>query len=569
MIGLRERLLPWNGRKDTGVVASRPDTRATSQSAEERFRAQSDDLDARFYQSIRFKLTAWYASILILVLVASGVAIQVLLARALDADVEERLLAAKNDIVSQTRLLPAQVGVPRGQQTREELKAFTPDLDSFLLSGLWVSVYDPENDRFVDTAGALSEVPRELDAEIRSENLLDITSFRFGTVEVGSSKTRVLSHPIVDPSSGDEPTVVKVILIGESLGSQGRIMSLIDQVLQIAGAIGIALAAWGGWLLAGRVLSPVERLTRTADAIGSSDGRVALSRRLDVPQTGDELSRLAMTFNTMLDRIEAAFLVQRRFVSDASHELRTPLTSVRGNVDVLQRQLKSGRPIAAGDMGQALGDVQRESARMGRLIDDLLVLARNDAAGLGYLLTPEPVSLDVIANEAYRTASALVNGQHLSLKTRDEVMVHGDGDRLVQVMLILIDNALRHTPVGGSVELRVGRATDERERLPCALIEVEDSGQGIAVDHVPHLFQRFYRIESARSRPSGGTGLGLAIALAIVRGHHGWIDVETAPGQGTTFFVWLPLIEYISDDADAALTSQSASSPALPDHTGS
>ncbi|MDQ3539907.1 MAG: ATP-binding protein [Chloroflexota bacterium] len=550
MIGLRKRLLPWNGRNDTADVALRQETRATSRIAEERFRAQSDHLDARFYQSIRFKLTAWYASILILVLVASGLALQMLLARALDGDVEERLLAAKNEIVSQTRLLPAQVGVRRGEQTREELKAFTPDLDSFLLSGLWVSVYDPENDRFVDTAGALSEVPPELNAAIRSEHLLDITSFRFGTVEVGSSKTRVLSHPIVDPSAVDDLTAVKIILIGESLGSQGRIMSLIDQVLQIAGAIGIALAAWGGWLLAGRVLSPVERLTRTADAIGSSDGRVSLSRRLDVPPTGDELSRLAMTFNAMLDRIEAAFMVQRRFVSDASHELRTPLTSVRGNVDVLQRQLKSGRAIAPGDMAEALGDVQRESARMGRLIDDLLVLARNDAAGLGYLLKPEPVSLDVIANEAYKTASALVNGQHLSLQKRDEVMVHGDGDRLVQVMLILIDNALRHTPAGGSVELRVGRATDERENLPCALIEVEDSGQGISIDHVPHLFQRFYRIESARSRPSGGTGLGLAIALAIVRGHHGWIDVETAQGHGTTFSVWLPLIEYISGDPD-------------------
>jgi len=205
---------------------------------------------------------------------------------------------------------------------------------------------------------------------------------------------------------------------------------------------------------------------------------------------------------------------------------------------------------------------------MGRLIEDLLVLARNDAAALGYLLKPEPVSLDVIANEAFRTASALVKGQRLTLTTRDEVMVHGDGDRLVQVMLILIDNALRHTPAGGSVELRVGRAVDEREDIPCALIEVEDTGQGISVDHLPHLFQRFYRIETARSRPSGGTGLGLSIALAIVRGHHGWIDVETAPDRGTTFSVWLPLIEFTSTQPETEPVTKVTTDarPALSDH---
>lgn len=562
MIGLRERLLPGHGRNDTAAMASRQPMQRDSRSDEERFLAQSNDLDARFYHSIRFKLTAWYASILILVLMASGLALQILLARALDGDVEKRLLAARDDIIAQTDPVTSQVGAQRGGQTRVIFDADPPELGSILLSGLWVSIYDSELADYEETAGALGEVPPELNTAIRNEGLLDITTNTFTSLDIDGTTNRVLAQRIYVTTDAGTVSTGKVILIGESLGSRDRITSLINQVLQIAGAIGIALAAWGGWILAGRVLSPVERLTRTADAIGSSDGRVSLSRRLEVPQTGDELSRLAMTFNAMLDRIEAAFMVQRRFVSDASHELRTPLTSIRGNVDVLQRQLKSERALAPGELAEALGDVQRESARMGRLIDDLLVLARNDAAGLGYLLKPEPVSLDVIANEGYRTASALVNGQRLSLQTRDEVMVHGDGDRLVQVMLILIDNALRHTPQGDSVVLRVGRATDERENLPCALIEVEDSGQGISIDHVPHLFQRFYRIESARSRPSGGTGLGLAIALAIVRGHHGWIDVETAPGQGTTFSVWLPLIEYISADSDPA--GSSPARPALP-----
>jgi signal transduction histidine kinase len=563
MVGLRERILPGRGPSVTAGTAAR-DAAAEARASANHFQAQSDVLNARFYQSIRFKLTAWYASVLILVLIASGLALQMLLERALDADVEQRLLLAKEEIVDQTELIPGQVGVQPGEQTRHIWDA-RPNFDSMLLSGLWVSIYDPQTDDFDDTAGALREVPSDLDAALRDQGLLNLSSYRFATVEVGDSKTRVLAHPLFTPTDAGENTPIAVILIGDSLGSQDRIMHLINQVLQIAGALGIALAAWGGWILAGRALSPVERLTRTADAIASSDGNVSLSRRLDVPLTGDELSRLAMTFNAMLDRIEAAFTVQRRFVSDASHELRTPLTSIRGNVEVLQRQLRSGRPIDPEDLAEALGDVQRESARMGRLIEDLLVLARNDVAGLGYLLKPEPVSLDVIANEAYKTASALVKGQRLSLQTRDEVMVHGDGDRLVQVMLILIDNALRHTPAGGSVELRVGRAVDERENIPCALIEVEDTGQGISIEHLPHLFQRFYRIESARSRPAGGTGLGLSIALAIVRGHHGWIDVESAPDRGTTFSVWLPLIEYTDADPerDPMLEGSSNTRPAL------
>jgi signal transduction histidine kinase len=518
----------------------------------------------RFYRSIRFRLTAWYAVVLILVLAASGIALQMLLTRALAADVEDRLTAAKNEIVRETNIFMGQEGTERGgEPQRKKLLAFTPKLTNLQLSGLWVGVYIPETGEFQEAVGALSQVPVDVNAAIRQQDLLNVTSTQFGTVEVDDTKTRVLAHPFIDPADG---SIVKIVLIGESIGSQDQLISRINQVLQIAGAIGFALAVWGGWILAGRALAPVERLTRTAEAIGSSDGRVSLSRRLEVPHTGDELSRLATTFNAMLDRIEAAFTVQRRFVSDASHELRTPLTSIRGNVDVLQRQLRSGRPTDPEDMAEALGDVQRASGRMGRLIEDLLVLARSDIAELGSLLQPEPVSLDVIADEAYKTALSLVRGQRLSLAARDEVMVHGDGDRLVQVMLILLDNALRHTSEGGSVELRVSRAVDPRERVPCALIEVEDNGSGISLHHLPHLFERFYRSERARSRPSGGTGLGLSIALAIVRGHHGWIDVESAPGQGTRFSVWLPLIEYVAAerDTDPALAGTVPERLALP-----
>ena len=182
-----------------------------------------------------------------------------------------------------------------------------------------------------------------------------------------------------------------------------------------SGPSGSALAAWGGWVMAGRALAPLGRITNTAETIANSEGAVALSKRLDIPASGDELSQLAVTFNGMLDRIEAAFDTQRRFVSDASHELRTPLTSVRGNVDVLLRQVRSGRPVGQDDLVDVLGVVQRESGRMSRLIEDLLALARSDADGQGDLLKRDPVDLEVVAREAVRTAEHLVTGQHLAL----------------------------------------------------------------------------------------------------------------------------------------------------------
>jgi signal transduction histidine kinase len=394
----------------------------------------------------------------------------------------------------------------------------------------------------VNSSGALTEPPEDLEAALGDSEVFSVDTNTFKSITVEGIESLILVAPIqIKTPEGLPGPQVGWIVVGESLGSRDTILDVVDQILRLFGVAGVGLAIWGGWLMAGRVLSPVGKITRTADSIANGDGTMSLSRRLDVPESGDELSRLAFTFNVMLDRIEAAFNTQRRFVSDASHELRTPLTSVRGNVDVLLRQLKSDRPMEKADIVEELGVVRQESSRMSRLIEDMLVLARTDATSQVDLLKPQAVSLDILAREAFRTANQLSRGQDLKLEIDEPVTLYGDGDRLVQIMIILLDNALRHTPPEGKVVLRVGRALDTVEMESCARIEVRDSGDGIAAKHIPHLFERFYRAEGARSRASGGTGLGLSIALAIVRGHHGWIDVDSAVGQGTTFTVWLPL----------------------------
>jgi signal transduction histidine kinase len=494
-----------------------------------------------FFRSIRFRLTAWYATALILVIIALAISLHTLLVRALTADAQGRLENAAREVAEGISVAVEQSG--SATDPSQLFQVQSPSFDSILLSGLWFQVFDINRQvAQVDSSGALSEPPPDLETAFGDSNVFSVERNTFKTIEVGGEKSLVLVAPfrpeITESVYG--PTAGWVI-VGEPLGSRDKIIEIVDQILRIFGVTGVALAVWGGWLIAGRALAPVGKITRTADMIANGEGAVSLSRRLDIPDTGDEISRLAATFNTMLDRIEAAFLSQRRFVGDASHELRTPLTSVRGNVDVLLRQLRSDRPIPRDDIVEELGVVQRESARMGRLIEDMLVLARTDASSQAELLKLEPVSLDVLAAEAFRTAHQLATNQELRLVASEPVTLVGDGDRLVQVMIILLDNAIRHTPARGVVELCVDQATDTSENRTCARIQVKDTGAGIAAEHVPHLFERFYRVEDARTRASGGTGLGLSIALAIVRGHQGWIDVDTAVGEGTTFTVWLPL----------------------------
>jgi signal transduction histidine kinase len=336
-------------------------------------------------------------------------------------------------------------------------------------------------------------------------------------------------------------------------------LNSLRQVLLVTSGLGLALALAGGWVLAGRVLRPVDRVTAAAAAIAAGDGTAtSLRSRLPVPPTNDEMARLSSTFNAMLDRLEASFRAQERFVADASHELRTPLTAIRGNVDVLLRQVRGGWHLFdAGDVALGLDDVRRESDRMRRLLDDLLLLARADAvgdAGQSAALHLAPVRLDEVAAEAVRSAESLATGQILELEAPRGVTVNGDRDRLHQLVMILLDNAIRHTPPGRRVRVAVAATPDGAARLA-----VRDEGEGIAPEHVAHIFERFYRADGARGRSSGGTGLGLAIARAICDAHGGVIEVASAPGHGTMFIATLP--EETSGERQLASPAEAESIP--------
>lgn len=497
-----------------------------------------------FFRSLRFRLTAWYTLVLVLIISLLGVLLSTFLARALENEVDNRLSNGSAQVgTPEYREWNGQlVPTPREGWTDDVVYPSDDEMDAQVSSGLFFLVTSHD----LNEQSSRGLVPKGL-VDAIGPGAIQEGNWGYRTVNVEGERVRVLIQPVLLPrytATVAGSRVVGMKVVGESLRRQDDVLKLFNQLLRTAGAGGVLLATWGGWLLAGRALSPVNKITSTADAIArQGDAQESLSTRLEVNESGDELARLAITFNAMLERIERAFRAQRRFVADASHELRTPLTAIRGNVDVLLRHASSGRELEPDDLQESLGDMKRESARMARLIDDLLLLARTDAEGIGHMVRPEPVSLEVIAREAFRTAESLATGQRLHLTIRQPLMIYGDGDRLVQVMIILLDNAVRHTAPGDTVDLIIDAASAKDGKLLCARIQVVDGGEGIPPEHLPHLFDRFYRIEGSRSRLAGGSGLGLAIALAIVRGHNGWIEVESPDGKGTHISVWLPILE--------------------------
>jgi len=289
------------------------------------------------------------------------------------------------------------------------------------------------------------------------------------------------------------------------------------------GALFVASLAVG-WVIAGRALRPVERITGVARDIQAAN----LSRRIDLSGPDDELKRLAGTFDEMLDRLDVAFASQRQFVADASHELRNPLAIIQTNAE-----LTLADPEATREISRRAGRIRRASERMLRLVEDMLALARLEARPV----ERERIDLGRLLSELGDEflASARSRGVELVWTAPEGFRFVGDRSELKRALANLIDNAVRLTPSGSSVRLASGRDDG------WAWLAVADDGPGIAATDQERIFDRFYRLDKARSRAGGGSGLGLAITREIVEAHQGEIRLFSSPGQGSTFVVWLPL----------------------------
>jgi heavy metal sensor kinase len=290
----------------------------------------------------------------------------------------------------------------------------------------------------------------------------------------------------------------------------------------------LVLASAGGYWLSGRALAPVDKITRAAEEINSNN----LAKRLDVPRSGDELQRLSQTLNTMLDRLEVSFNRITQFTADASHELRTPLALMRTTTEV---SLRTSQTVA--DYREAQEEILSELEKTSSLIEKLMLLARADA-GVGGLQRI-PINLAECLRDACKDGRILAEAKQLKFAANidgQDLLVEGDSHALHRLFLILIDNAVKYTPPGGSITLGLRRNNGS------AVAEFWDSGIGVSADELPHIFERFYMADKARSRELGGVGLGLSIARWVAEAHGGSIEVQSTPGSGSVFRVRLPLL---------------------------
>jgi two-component system, OmpR family, sensor kinase len=351
------------------------------------------------------------------------------------------------------------------------------------------------------------------------------TVTRFSTESEGGDHTRFRVLVQGFPDAGR--VLVVAIPLSDVTQTLGRLL-VAEALVTVAALVGLGALAW--WIVR-RGLRPLEAMGATAGAIAAGD----LSRRVEPAEPRTEVGRLGLSLNAMLEQIEQAFEERRRseeklrrFLADASHELRTPLTSIRGYAEVFRRGAKDD----PADLETAMRRIEDESRRMGVMVDELLRLAR-----LGEGREPErgPVDLTAIVADAVSDAGVEDPSRTIVAETPDRLVVTGDEPQLRQVVANLVGNALRHTPAGTPVAVRL------READGCAELAVADQGPGMTSDDAARVFEPFYRADKSRARETGGTGLGLAIVAAIVDEHGGTVTVETAPGAGATFRVRLPL----------------------------
>ncbi|HEX9372282.1 MAG TPA: HAMP domain-containing sensor histidine kinase [Roseiflexaceae bacterium] len=315
-----------------------------------------------------------------------------------------------------------------------------------------------------------------------------------------------------------------VLIVAESLEPFLRTLAQARELLFLCGALALALAVGGATLLTGRSLAPISRLTQAAASIAATGH---YNERVPLPRRRDEIGQLAATINDLIARVEQVIEQQRQFLADTSHELRSPLTVILANLNLLRRDLdRRERELS-------VAEATAEAQRMRRLVNDLLLLAQSDTT---QVIAHAPVRLDRLVEETVAMAARQTREHPMQARVQAPVIVNGDRERLTQLLRNLLENAIHHTPAGTPIEVCLSRSD------AVAQIAVADSGPGIAQEHLGQIWDRFYRVDKARSRAFGDGGLGLAIVKYIAEAHGGAVRVVSAEGQGTTFTITLPLV---------------------------
>ena len=452
--------------------------------------------------SIRWRLTLWYGAVLSTILVGTDVAIYLLMHHHLliltDAALTEELVELGDEVGRAESLddLPQELALRFARHEGYEFQVRTVGGESVFRS---------------DRLGRGGLPVARLDQESREPNYRTITVKPVGEGRLASQVVRGPAGPLV-------------VQAAVSLDPNAEALRELVAVLLTTGPLAMAGALVGGYLLARKALAPVDRMVATAAEITAT----RLDRRLEGDQSDDELGRLGKTLNGMIERLERSFGEVRRFTADAAHELRTPLSMMRTAAEVALRS-----PRSPEQDGRVLEDLLEEIERLTRLVTQLLFLCREDA---GLPTGPRrAVRLDEVTREVAGHMQVLAREKAVSLKVDccATCVVEGDEDRLRQLLFNLLDNAIKYASPGGAVGVH-GEVSDGR-----AKVVVADTGVGIPPKHLPHVFERFYRVDPARSE-EGGTGLGLSICRSIAEAHRGRLEIESSAGRGTTVTLLLP-----------------------------
>ena len=447
---------------------------------------------------MRLRLTLAFALAMAVVLLGTGLFVYLRLGATLDEQIENGLRSRADDVAALVRGTDA--GLGSGLADTE---------DSF------AQVIGPDG-RVRDATPGLVARPLLAGDLLMMARRSTIVTEREGLPGLDGARARLLATPVEDRGR------TLVVVAGASLEDRDEALTSLLAQLLVGGPVALALASLLGYGLAAAALRPVEAMRRRAAEISAT----TTGRRLPVPRADDEVRQLAGTLNDMLDRLEAGFDRERRFVAEASHELRTPLALMRTELELALR-----RPRSAEELREAVASAAEETDRLARLADDLLVLARSDEGELG--LSREPLfAKELLATVAHRFAvRAAQSGREVEVDAPAELGLTGDRLRLGQALGNLVDNALRH---GGGVVSVSGRRNGEAVEL-----HVTDQGPGLPPDFLPVAFERFSRPE--RSRSEGGAGLGLALAEAVAKAHGGTAHAVNLPGGGADVWLALPV----------------------------
>lgn len=459
--------------------------------------------------SIRWRLTIWFSFIFLVILVISGVVLNTLLQRYLYLDVDNNL---KLNSARVHGTLHTNLNDPLDFNV---IHSSLPPINEFSSPGIYIQLIDREGNIIIKSDNLANQSlpvnPQLIQNGINGDTDIQTLS------AVDDVNVRVMVSPLFTTGQ------VYILEVAQSLKPVEDALRQFRVALIGSALLALLLTGILGFMLIRRTLRPVDVITGTAEKIEESSN---LDRRVGYSGPADEIGRLAGTFDHMIERLEKSFSSQKRFVADASHELRTPLTVMQGNLDLLKRGLSEE------DRQESLKAIEYETRRLTKIAGDLLLLAEVES---GEIIKQEAVSLKALVIEEVQRAGVLAGKRRIVTGRLEDITVTGNSDKLNQVISNLVDNAIKYSPDEALITLEVFR--DEG----WATLKISDTGFGIAPEDIPHLFERFYRVDTTRSRSRGGTGLGLAIVKNIVEQHRGTVTVSSEPGKGSAFTVRLKL----------------------------